>query len=63
MHCGKYFKGLSLTLELAEYALNMHCIYVTMATENGDIGILKISFLEFNGQSVVDSNTKIGMSK
>ena len=34
-----------------------------MATENGDIGISKISFLEMNGQSVVDLNTEDGMSK
>ena len=34
-----------------------------MATENGDIGILKISFLKTNGQSVVDLNTENGMSK
>ena len=37
--------------------------YVSMATENGDIGIFEISLLEMNGQSVVDLNTENGMSK
>ena len=36
--------------------------YVTMVTENGDIGIFKISLLEMNAQSVVDFNTKNCMS-
>ena len=34
-----------------------------MVTENGGIGIFKISFLEMNGQSVVHLDTKNGMSK
>ena len=38
--------------------MNMHNRYVTMVTKNGDVGIFKISFLEMNGQSVVDLNTK-----
>ena len=33
-----------------------------MVTENGDIGTFKISFLEVNGQSVVDWKTKKCMS-
>ena len=41
----------------------MHSRYVSMATENGDIGIFKIQFLEMNSQSVVDLNTENGMSK
>ena len=53
MHCGKYSKGLSLTFEFAE----LHSRYVTIVTENGDVGIFKTSFLELNGQSVVDLNT------
>ena len=34
-----------------------------MVTENGDIRILNILFLEINDQSVVDLNRKNGMSK
>ena len=40
----------------------MHWRYVTVVTENGDIGIW-IIFLEINGQSVVDLNTNNGMLK
>ena len=39
----EYSKGLSLTLEFAEY-IYMHCRYVTMVTEDVDIGIFKYHF-------------------
>ena len=42
----------------------MHSKYViSMVIENGDSEIVQIFFLEMNGQSVVDLNTKNGMSK
>ena len=41
----------------------MHCRYVTMVMENGDNVIFEIFCLDMNGQSVVDINTKYGISK
>ena len=40
----------------------MHCRYVTMVTENGDIGIENI-LLEMSCKCVWDLNTKNGISK
>ena len=35
----------------------MQSRYVTIVTENRDIGILKVYFFEMNGQSVFELNT------
>ena len=60
MHYGKLSKGLSLTLNSQNMYTLLICYHGYGKWRHWD---LKIYFLEMNGQSVVDLNTKNGMSK